>query len=778
MDDGKVGTDNISVKKRNGKIESFDIDKIHKMVEIACEGLAGVSVSDIEMQAHLSFHDGIATTEIHRALTKAASDLISETAPNYQYVAGRLLNYDIRKGAWGGNKPVRLYDHVVNMVAKGFYSADLLGQYTEEEWDKLDGYIDHDRDLNMVYIGVQEYLTKYAVRDRSLKEVIPLETPQITYMVIAATLFAEDKSLKAVKSYYNECSLNNISLPTPVMSGIRTPTKQGSSCVLISCGDTLDSIIASSGAIIKYISKKAGIGIDTSAMRAEGSSVGKERGIKHTGVMPFYRLFESSVKSCSQGGVRGGAATLYTALWHLEIDDILVLKNNKGTPDNRVRKIDYGIQINNYLYNRFIQNKDITLFSPHQVRDMYEAFFADQKKFAELYEKYEIDPKIRKKKINARELFAKLMIERKETGRIYIFNVDNANDHSSFTVPITQSNLCAEITLPTKPLKHLYDDQGEIALCSLSAINLGNIKSFDDLEGICRNAVRGLDNLLSYQDYLLPAARTSTEKYRPLGIGVINLAYYLAKNGYKYSDPEAHKLVHDTMEAIQYYCIKASIELAKEKGPCKGLNETKYGQGLLPIDHYNTNVDEIIAPKYNLNWEWLRKELKKYGIRNATLTALMPAETSAKISNATNGVEPVRSLITTKGNKSNVSRQVVPEYTRLKNKYDLLWDMKSNEGVIKTMAVIQKFVDQSISTNNNYNSAHYPNNEIPMSVLVKDLLMCNKYGLKTLYYLNTNDQRDVELSDTKQLVYPPINVLVTDSVENNHAEDDCDSCKL
>lgn len=780
MGDDKVGTDSISVKKRNGKFETFNIEKIHKMVEIACEGLAGVSVSDIEMQAHLSFVNGITTTEIHRAITKAAADLISEAAPNYQYVAGRLLNYDIRKSAWGGMNPPRLYDHVVKMVKDGYYTPELLHNYSEEEWDKLDGYIDHDRDLSMVHIGVNEYLTKYAVRDRSLNGVEPLETPQLTYMIIAAVLMHEDvastsdRNLKAIKSYYNDISTHNISLPTPIMAGIRTIDKQGSSCVLIECADTLKSIGATSNAIMEYISQKAGIGIGASAIRAEGSPVGKNKGKKHTGVTPYFRLFESAVKSCSQGGVRGGSATLYTMLWHLEIEDILVLKNNKGTQDNRVRKIDYGIQINNYLYNRFIQNKEITLFSPHDVKDLYQAFFADQKKFAELYEKYEQDPKIRKKKVNARELFVKLMTERKETGRIYIFNVDNANDHSSFLVPITQSNLCAEITLPTKPLTHLYDEEGEIALCSLSAINLGNIKSFDDLESICRNAVRGLDNLLSYQDYMVPAAKTSTMKYRPLGIGVINLAYYLAKNGYKYADAEAHKLIHDTMEAIQYYCIKASIELAKEKGACLALSDTKYGHGLLPIDHYNKNVDEIVAPKYNLNWEWLRKELKKHGIRNATLTALMPAETSAKISNATNGVEPVRSLITTKSNKANVSRQVVPEYSRLKNKYDLLWDMKSNEGVIKSMAVIQKFVDQSISTNNNYNPAHYPNGEIPMSVLLKDLFTCNKYGLKTLYYLNTNDQRDVEVEDTKRQkleVQPEAGVM-------EHAEDDCDSCKI
>jgi ribonucleoside-diphosphate reductase alpha chain len=762
---GQDGT--IGVIKRDGSKEGLDLDKIHKIVEFACEGITGVSVSDIEMKAHLSFYDGITTKEINKALIKSAADLISEQSPNYQYVAGKLLNYEMRKDAWGGKSAPRLYNHILKMVGNGYYTEDLLTFYTEQEWDKLDEFIDHDRDFNMTYIGVNEYLTKYAMRDRSLDSVFPLETPQITYILVAAILMHEEKSLKAVKSYYNDISLWNISLPTPIMAGIRSTEKQGSSCVLISCDDTLNSIIATSGAIIKYISSKAGIGMDVSKLRAEGSKVKKDKSVKHTGLTPFLRLFEASVKSCSQGGVRGGSATCYYQLWHLEIEDLLVLKNNKGTQENRVRKIDYGVQINNYLYNRFVQNKDITLFSPKDVPGLYEAFFIDQKKFASLYEQYEKDPNIRKKKINSRDLFTSLIIERKETGRVYIFNVDNVNDHGAFKVPVTQSNLCAEILLPTIPLQSLDDPNGEIALCSLSAINLGNVKSLDDLESICRNAVRGLDNLLTYQDYMVPAAYTSTMKYRPLGIGIINLAYYFAKNGVKYNDPAAHQLIHDTMEAIQFYCIKASIELAKERGAIPGLADTKYGDGLFPIDHYNKNVDEIVKPKYNLDWKWLRGELKKYGIRNATLTAMMPAESSAKISNATNGVEPIRSLITTKSNKSNVSKQVVPEFNRLKNKYDLVWEMKTNEGVIKTMAVITKHIDQSVSTNSNYNPSHYENGDIPLSVLLKDLLLCNKYGLRTLYYLNTNDQRDEEVVENK-----PVGQV------EEHAEEDCDSCKL
>lgn len=770
MSDKSLIFKDIVVQKRNGTSEPFNAEKIHRVIENACAGITGVSVSDVVMAARLTFFSGMTTTEIHRALTKAAADLITEASPNYQYVAGRLLAYDMRKMAWGGMNPPRLFDHIKKMVDLGLYTEELLTNYDEKTWNKLNEIIDHSRDLKMSHIGVSEYMTKYSVRDRSLNEVVPLETPQITYMLIAAIMCSDTKSVRDIKSYYNDISNHNISLPTPIMAGLRTQVKQFSSCVLIECDDSLDSISATSASIIKYVSKKAGIGVCTSAIRAEGSKVSNGE-IKHTGVIPFYRLFESSVKSCSQGGVRGGAATLYTSLWHLEIEDILVLKNNKGTPDTRVRKLDYGIQINDFLYDRLVKGGNITLFSPHDVRDMYEAFFADKAKFAELYEKYEADPSIRKKTVSAQELFTKLMMERKDTGRIYIFNVDNVNDHSSFMEPIRMSNLCAEITLPTAPLTHLYDENGRIALCTLSAMNLGNIRSLDDIEGWMYNAVKGLDTLLEYQSYPLPAAENSTLDYRPLGIGVINLAYYLAKNGVKYGEDEANQLLHDTFEAIQYYGIKASVQLAKERGPCRRWKETKYGQGLLPIDHYNKNVDALVKPNYKLDWEWLRNEVLTHGIRNATITALMPAESSAKISNSTNGVEPVRALITVKGNKSNISKQVVPEIVKLKNKYDMLWDMKSMAGIIKTMAVIQKFVDQSISTNLSYNPAHWPDGKISVSAMLKDLLLCNKFGIKTLYYHNTNDQREVSMVDE---AVPAAVVEEEVPVE----EEICDSCTI
>lgn len=812
-----MSKETINVVKRNGTKEELNLDKIHNMLYKACDGLTGVSVSDIALKARLSFYDGITTKEIHAALIKSAADLISGEAVNYQYVAGNLLNYDLRKTAWGGMEPPRLYDHVVKMTELGYYTEELLEFYTEQDWDKIETFIDHDRDFKMTYIGLNEYITKYAIRDRSKKELVPLETPQITYILASALSAFESRSLKEIKGFYNDFSQWNISLPTPIMAGLRSPTKQFSSCTLISAGDSLNSIAEANTAIMKYAAKKAGIGIDMSRLRAEGAPVGKEKAIKHTGVVPFLRSSEGALKSCSQGGVRGASATATLSLWHMEILDLMVLKNNKGTPDNRVRKLDYSFQVNNYLYNRLIDGKDITLFSPSdkETPGLYDAFFKDSALFAELYERYEADPTVRKKTVGANELFGMLMLERKETGRIYVFNVDNVNRYSTFKLPITTSNLCQEITLVTVPMDtkvdrleeisfeefpYWYDkaskvhnvwdiqtnlkveekivqatittDESEIALCTLAAINLGNVKNLDDLESICRNSVRALDSLLSYQDYMVTAARTSTEKYRPLGIGITNLAYYLAKNGVKYSDQAAYVLMHDTMEAISFYCIKASIELAKEKGRCPGFENTKWADGLLPIDRYNKNVDQIVNPRLNLDWEWLREQLALYGIRNATLLAMMPAESSSRIFNSTNGVEPIRALITTKGNKSHISTQVVPEYNRLKNKYDLLWEMENMEGIIKMMAVIQKFTCQSISTNLSYNPAHYPNGEIPMSIMVGDLLMANYFGIKTLYYHNNRDASDdTVVEDAK----PIIEELVA---EVKVEEEACDACSI
>ena len=809
--------DQILIVKRNGTKEALNLDKIHNMLYKACDGLTGVSVSDIAMRAKLSFYNGMSSKEIHTALIKSAADLISEDGVNYQYVAGNLLNYELRKTAWGSMEPPRLYDHVVKMVEKEFYTPELLDLYSEADFDRMDGFIDHDRDFKMTYIGLNEYMNKYAIRDRTLEEFTPLETPQITYMLIAALSVLDTREIRDIKSMYTDFSQWNISLPTPIMAGLRGVIKQFSSCTLVDAGDSIEGITAANEAIIKYSAKRAGIGVNASAIRAEGDSVGPGGATKHTGVIPFLRSFEGALKSSAQGSIRGSSACVYLAIWHYEVMDLLVLKNNKGTPDSRVRKMDYGFQINNYLYNRLIDGKNITLFSPSQKETpgLYEAFFdKDPSKFIKLYEKYEKDPKIRKRTVNSHELFSSLITERKETGRIYVFNVDNVNQNSTYKVPISMSNLCAEITLPTTPLNsfeeeivtvkndelveflqktnedlytHKYEilnsvddsvnvkitkDKGLLALCTLSAINLGNVKNLDDLESICKNSVRALDNLLDYQDYMVPAAKRHSMLYRPLGIGITNLAYYLAKNGFKYSDSGAFELIHDTMEAISFYCIKASIDLAKERGPCIGYSDTTWSDGILPIDRYNKNVDQITNPKLKLDWEWLRKQLEDHGIRNASLTAAMPAESSSRIFNSTNGVEPVRSLITVKSNKDHISKQVVPEFSRLKNKYDLLWDMKDMDGIIKMMAVIQKFTCQSISSNTSYNPEHYENGEIPMSILIGDLLKSNYFGLKTLYYNNIRDgAEDTVVEDAEEL--PSLQ-----EIDENNEDDVCDSCSI
>ena len=577
--------------------------------------------------------------------------------------------------------------------------------------------------------------------------------------------------LQYVKDYYDAISLHDISLPTPVMAGVRTPQRQFSSCVLIETGDSLDSISATASAVVKYVSQKAGIGIGAGAIRAVGTPIRKGDAY-HTGVIPFYKHFQSAIKSCSQGGVRGGAGTIYYPIWHFEAEDLLVLKNNKGTEDNRVRHMDYGVQFNKLMYERLITGGDITLFSPSDVPGLYDAFYADQDKFKELYERAERNTKLRKKTIKAAALFSSFMDERKNTGRIYLQNVDNANDHGSFLpelAPIRQSNLCAEITLPTKPLNDINDTEGEISLCTLSAINWGNIKAPADFEKCCNLAVRGLDALLSYQNYPVIAAELSTMKRRPIGVGIINFAYWIAKHDLSYQDitPEGLELIDEYAEAWSYYLIKASADLAIEFGSISGANETKYGQGITPNQTYKKDLDELVKHKERMDWKGLRKQLKATGIRNSTLMALMPSETSAQIANATNGIEPPRSLISVKQSKHGVLKQVVPEYRRLKNKYDLLWDQKSPEGYLKIMSVLQKYIDQGISVNTSYNPVFFEDEKIPMSVLLQHLLMFYKYGGKQLYYFNTFDGQG-ELDTDK----------MTDLPQGELDEDDCESCTI
>lgn len=734
--------DNIKVTKRDGRLEPIDLDKIHKVIEWAAHDLDNVSVSQVELKSHIQFYDGIRTRDIHETIIKSAADLISETTPDYQYLAARLAIFHLRKIAYNKFTPPHLYDHVKTLTDAGKYDEHILKDYSRAEFDELEAYLDHWRDMNLAYAAVEQMAGKYLVQDRVTKTVY--ESPQFLYMLVGMCLFANyDKGerLSYVKRFYDATSQFKISLPTPIMSGVRTPSRQFSSCVLIECGDSLDSINATTSAIVRYVSQRAGIGINAGRIRALGSPIrGGEA--QHTGCIPFYKLFQTAVKCCSQGGVRGGAATLFYPLWHLEVESLLVLKNNRGVEDNRVRHMDYGVQLNKTMYTRLIKGQDISLFSPSDVPGLYDAFFEDQDTFEELYTKYENDPNIRSRQIPATELFSLMMQERASTGRIYIQNVDHCNTHSPFdptVAPIRQSNLCMEIALPTKPLDNINDETGEIALCTLSAVNLGKVENVSDIEEPAELIVRALDALLDYQDYPVKAAENGSMRRRTLGVGVINYAYYLAKNGVRYSDGSALGLTHQTFEALQYYLLKASNKLAKEQGACPAFNETTYSQGILPIDTYKKDLDQICQEPLHLDWETLRGEITTHGLRNSTLTALMPSETSSQIANATNGIEPPRGLVSIKASKDGILKQVVPEIATLKDQYELLWQMPNNDGYLKLVAIMQKFVDQSISANTNYDPVRYEGGRVPMKILLKDLLNAYKLGVKTLYYHNTRD---------------------------------------
>lgn len=734
--------DKINVTKRNGKTEPIDLDKIHKVITWAAMDLEDVSVSQVELKSHIQFYDGIRTDHIHETIIKATADLISDETPDYQYLAARLSIFHLRKIAYGEFTPPHLYDHVVKLTELGKYDKHILEDYTVAEFNELNDYIDHWRDMNFAYAAVQQMAGKYLVQDRTTKVVF--ESPQFLNVLIGMCLFSRypaDTRMSYVKKFYDALSTFKISLPTPIMAGVRTPSRQFSSCVLIECDDSLDSINATSSGIVRYVSQRAGIGVNAGRIRGLGSPIrGGEA--KHTGCIPFFKLFQSAVKCCSQGGVRGGAATLFYPMWHSEVESLLVLKNNRGVEDNRVRQMDYGVQINKLLYTRLIKGEHITLFSPSDVEGLYDAFFEDQALFETLYTKYENDPSISKRRVPATELFSTMMQERASTGRIYIQNVDHCNTHSAFiptVAPIRQSNLCMEITLPTKPLNNINDETGEIALCTLSAVNLGEVKHLSEIKPLANLVVRALDALLDYQTYPVAAAKISTMNRRSLGIGVINYAYYLAKNGVKYSDGSANALTHQTFEALQYYLLEASNELAKEFGICPAFDETTYSQGFLPIDTYKKDVDNVCSEPLQLDWETLRYKIQEYGLRNSTLTSLMPSETSSQIANATNGIEPPRGLVTVKTSKDGVLKQVVPDIKNLRNQYELLWQMPNNTGYLSLVAIMQKFVDQSISANTNYDPAVYEGGRVPMKLLLGDLLSAYKMGVKTLYYHNTRD---------------------------------------
>ena len=765
----------MNVIKRNGQSEPLNLEKVHQMVEFACEGVAGVSESAIEMNSNLQFFDGIKSSEIQEILIKSASDLISLDAPNYQFVAARLLLFSIRKQVfpeWNTTGYLPLRDHVSVCVDAGVYDKSILTKYSDQEWQQLDSFIDHDRCYGFTYAGLRQIVDKYLVQDRSTGRLY--ETPQYMYIMVAATLFQDyppQTRLDYVQRYYTATSKGKINLPTPVLAGVRTPMRQFASCVLVDVDDTLDGIFSSDMAIGRYVAQRAGIGINAGRIRGINAKIrGGE--VQHTGVVPFLKKFEATVRCCTQNGIRGGSATVHFPIWHQEIEDIIVLKNNKGTEDNRVRKLDYSIQISKLFYERFIRNEDISLFSPHDVPGLYDAFGTDG--FDALYASYEADPGCPRRTINAQELFLNILKERAETGRLYIMNIDHCNSHSSFKDKVNMSNLCQEITLPTDPIQHIDDDAGEIALCILSAINVGKIRSHNELEELCDLAVRGLEELIDYQKYPVAAAERSTLSRRSLGIGYIGLAHYLAKQGFKYDDPAALSEVHRLTEAFQYNLLVASNQLAKEKGQCDGFPRTKYADGILPIDTYKQDVDELAAPDYQYDWEALRESIKEYGLRHSTLSAQMPSESSSVVSNATNGIEPPRDYLSVKKSKKGPLKQIVPGYPHLKSKYTLLWDMPSNEGYIKVVSVMQKFFDQAISGNWSYNPENYDNNEVPSSVMANDLLTTYKYGWETSYYQNTYDAKkdaDIPESVSKEQLDELINELL-------EADEDCDSCKV
>jgi len=760
------------VTKRDGTSQDFDLEKVHKVLEWATADISGVSISEIELKANIQLYDKIPAYDIHELLIKSAAELISEHTPNYQFVAARLVSYKLRKEVYGEYAPKPLAHVIIDNIDREVYDGSIMKLYTREEIDELDAHIKHERDDTFTYAGMEQFRGKYLVQDRRTKQ--HYETPQMLYMMIAATLFSnypKQKRMKYVKDYYDAISLFYISLPTPIMAGVRTPTRQFSSCVLIESGDSLDSINATATSIVKYISKKAGIGIGAGSIRAEGAKVG-DGSVVHTGLVPFLKYFQAAVKSCSQGGVRGGAATVYLPIWHYEFEDLIVLKNNKGIEENRVRHMDYAFQLNKLMYERLLTGGNITFFDPNDVPGLYESFFDDQDKFKELYEKYERAYSVRKKTLPATEVFSTLMQQRKDTGRIYVMNVDHANDHGAFIskkAPIRMSNLCCEIDLPTSPLSD-NPDEGEISLCTLSAINWGLINEPKDFEKYCDLSVRALDELLDYQSYPVPAAERGTMNRRPLGIGIINLAYFLAKRGLKYNE-EAFKIVDEYAESWSYYLIKASQKLAEEKGEISGKNDTKYAGGVLPIDTYKRELNNIIEHTERLPWNELREKLQETGTRNSTLMALMPAETSAQISNSTNGIEPPRALVSYKQSKDGVMAQVVPGYHHLKNKYDLLWDQKSPDGYLKICSILQKYIDQGISVNTSYNPEHYEDNKIPMSVMLTDLVTAYKYGLKQLYYFNTFDGAGEMTDEATHHAYDGESSQYED-------EDDCESCKI
>jgi ribonucleoside-diphosphate reductase alpha chain len=770
----------ITVVKRNGSREPLALEKWQAQIAKVCAGTADVSQSMIEIKAQLHFYDGISTREIDGITLRAIVDLIDVEAnpdvghTNYQYVAGKQRLSMLRKDVYGSYAPPRLYEIVKRNVGVGLYTPELLEWYTQEDWDRMDAMIDHSRDEEYSYAAIEQLIEKYLVRNRATKEIY--ETPQVRYMVAAATVFHREEPnstrMRYIKEYYNCASDGLFTLATPVLAGLGTPTKQFSSCVLIRSDDDLDSIFASGEMMAKYASKRAGIGLEIGRLRPLGAPIrGGE--IMHTGMIPFLKKWFGDLRSCSQGGIRNASATVFYPVWHHQFDDLIVLKNNQGTEETRVRHMDYGVVLNAMFWRRFKNRENITFFDPNEVPDLYEAFYRDTSLFEELYTRYERQPGLRKKVMSAEEVFkGGILKERTDTGRIYLVFIDNVMNQGPFDTEyhtIYQSNLCCEILLPTRPFRRLDDADGRIALCTLGSINWGAFRNPEDMRRACRILQRSLCNILDYQDFLSIQSKLSNDEIQPLGIGVTNLAYWHAKRGLEYGNADALQEVKSWVEHQAYYLTEATVELARERGRCLDSDRTWYGRGTFPWERRAAAVNELADFSPELDWEHLREQMKQHGVRNATLMAIAPVESSSVVINSTNGIEMPMSLISTKESKAGSFTQVVPDYQRLKNRYQLMWEQRDCIGYIKTAAVLAAYVDQSISTNTFYNPAWFPERKVPTTLIAGNLMQAHRWGLKTFYYSLINKQ-GAKATDENI----PLSSVVDDDID----EEGCDSCKL
>ena len=782
----------ITVVKRSGERVPLDISKIQRQVANACRGIDGVSPSMIEIKAQIELHDGMSTQTIDELLLKAMVNLIDETENpeinnvNYQYVAGRQRVSMLRKEVYGNYEPPKLFDIVKKNVELGMYTKDLLDWYTEDEWNIIDLFIDHDKDQTYTFAAIAQLCEKYLVQNRATNTIY--ETPQVRYAVAAATAFhnePKETRLKLVKEYYECASDGHFTLATPVLAGLGTTTKQFSSCVLISSDDTLDSIFAAGEMMAKYASKRAGIGLEIGRIRPLGAPI-RNGEIKHTGMIPFLKKWFADLRSCSQGGIRNASCTVTFPIWHYQFEDLIVLKNNQGTEETRVRQMDYSVVVNAMFWNRYKRGETMSLFDPAEVPDLYEAYYRDSAEFEKLYLQYEQDKTKKKKVVSADEIFKNgILKERTDTGRIYLVNIDNVINQGPFDTrldPIYQSNLCQEILLPTRPFQRIEDPEGRIALCTLGSINWGAFRNPQEMRKACRVLVRSLSNLLQYQDFLSVQSKLANQDFEPLGVGITNLAYWHARKSFKYGEADALAEVKRWMEHQAYYLTEASVELAQERGPCGRSQHTYYGKGVFPWERRKAGVNELTDFTPSLDWEPLRERMKQYGIRNATLMAVAPVESSSVVLNSTNGIEMPMEMISVKESKAGSFVQVVPEYKRLKNRYQLMWDQKDCVDYLKTAAVLAVYIDQSLSTNTFYNPAYFAGGKVPGTLIAKNLMLAYKWGLKTIYYslinkvgakVNVTGTNEIKVNGVSTGIITADNAIVYEELD-----DDCEACKL